>query len=83
MIHHDLLKKDDLANLKSVVEKLYVNKLVPVSTDLCKLSDVVKYEVVKKDLYDQLVKRKYLIIVNILPLQNLMNKKIIKIFQKD
>ena len=83
MIHHDLLKKDDLANLKSVVEKLYVNKLAPVSTDLCKLSDVVKYEVVKKDLYDQLVKRKYLTIVNILPLQNLMNKKIIKNFQKD
>ena len=38
----------NLSNLKSKVNKLDVNKLVPVSVDLSKLSDVVKIDVVKK-----------------------------------
>ena len=38
----------NLVNLKSDVDKLDVNKLVPVSVDLSKVSDVVKNDVVKK-----------------------------------
>ena len=71
LIHQNLLKKVDLAslksnadkldidklknvptnlnNLKSKVDKLDVDKLVPVPVDLSKLSDVVKNDVVKKD----------------------------------
>ena len=71
-------KKDDLANLKSEVDKLDIDKLenlpsclnslkskvdklnvyklAPVPTDLSQLSDVVKNEAAKNDLYDELVK---------------------------
>ena len=41
----------NLNNLKSKVENLNVVKLVPVPVDLSKLSDVVKYDAVKKDVY--------------------------------
>ena len=37
----------NFSNLKSKVDKLDVNKLVPVPVELCKLSDVVKDDVVK------------------------------------
>ena len=47
--------KSNLANLKTEVDKLDINKLVPVPTDLSKLSNVVKNDVVKKDVYDKLV----------------------------
>ena len=47
--------KTNLANLKAEVDKLDIDKLVPVSVDLSKLSDVVKNDVVKKDVYDKLV----------------------------
>ena len=40
----------NLSNLKSKVDKLDVNKLVP--HDLSKLSDAVKTDVVKKDVYN-------------------------------
>ena len=40
--------KTNLANLKTEVDKLYIDKLVPIPVDLSKLSDVVKNEVVKK-----------------------------------
>ena len=43
-------------NLKSKVHKLDVDKLVPVSVDLSKLSDVVKIDVVKKDVYNSKIK---------------------------
>ena len=43
--------KRNLANLKSDVDKLDIDKLVPVPTDLSKLSNVVKNDVVKKDIY--------------------------------
>ena len=46
--------KTNLANLKTEVDKLDINKLVPVPTDLRKLSNVVKNDV-KKDVYDKLV----------------------------
>ena len=47
--------KTNLANLKTEVDKLDIDKLVPVPVDLSKLSDVVKNEVVKKTVYDKLV----------------------------
>ena len=42
----------NLSNLKSKVDKLDVDQLVPVPVDLGKLIDVVKYDVVKKDVYN-------------------------------
>ena len=47
--------KTNLASLKTEVDKLEIDKLVPVPIDLSKLSDVVKDDVVKKDEYDKLV----------------------------
>ena len=47
--------KTNLANVKTEVDKLDIDKLVPVPTDLSKLSNVVKNDVVKKDVYDKLV----------------------------
>ena len=40
--------KTDLDNLKTEVDKLDIDKLVPVPTDLSKLSNVVKNDVIKK-----------------------------------
>ena len=40
-----------LSNLKSKVDKLNVDKLVPVAINLSKVSDVVKNDVLKKDVY--------------------------------
>ena len=47
--------KTNLANLKTEVDKLDIDKLVPIPTDLSKLSNVVKNDVIKKDVYDKLV----------------------------
>ena len=47
--------KTSLANLKTEVDKLDIDKLVPVPVDLSKLSNVVKDEVLKKTVYDKLV----------------------------
>ena len=47
--------KTNLADLKTEVDKLDIDKLVPVPVDLSKLSDVVKNDVVKKTVYDKLV----------------------------
>ena len=44
-----------MANLKTEVDKLDIDKLVPVPTDSSKLSNVVKNNVVKKSVYDTLV----------------------------
>ena len=44
------------SNLKSKVDKLDVDKLVPVPVDLSKLSAVVKNDVVKKDEYNARIK---------------------------
>ena len=41
--------KTNLANLKNEVDKLHIDKLMPIPVDLSKLSDVVKNDVVKKD----------------------------------
>ena len=47
--------KTSLANLKSEADKLDVNILKPIPTDLSKLSDVVKNDVVTKTDYNKLV----------------------------
>ena len=47
--------KINLASLKTEVDKLDIDKLVPVPFDLSKLSDVVKNDDVKKTVYDKLV----------------------------
>ena len=41
----------NLSSLKSKVDKLDVDKLIPAPVDLSKLSDVVKNNFVKKDGY--------------------------------
>ena len=51
-----LIHQVDLASLKSNVDKLNVDKLLPVPVDLRKLSDVVKNDVVKKDVYNAKIK---------------------------
>ena len=46
--------KTNLANLKTEVDKLDIDKLVPVPADLSKLSNVVNNDVVRKTDYDKL-----------------------------
>ena len=56
----------NLSNLKSKVDKLDFNKLVPFSVDLSKLSYVVKNDVVKKMyklLRSKILKIKYLMLL--------------------
>ena len=55
LIHTSFALKTNLANLKTEVDKLDLEKLVPVSVDLSKLSDVVKNDVVKKDVCNKSV----------------------------
>ena len=57
-MHIDKLEKvpTGLNRLKSKGDKLDVDKLIPVSINFKKLSDIVK-KVVKKTLYDELVKK--------------------------
>ena len=45
-----------LINFTSKVDKLDVDKLVPVPVDSSKLSDAVKNDVVKKDVYNTKIK---------------------------
>ena len=47
--------KTNLANLKTEVDKLDIDKLKPVPTDLGKVSNVVKNDIVKKADYNKLV----------------------------
>ena len=47
--------KSNLTSLKTDVDKLDIDKLVPVAVDLSKLSDVVKNDVVKKTIYNKSV----------------------------
>ena len=51
----DFALKTNLANLKTEVDKLNIDKLVPIPNDLSKLSNVVKYDVVKKTGYNKFV----------------------------
>ena len=55
----DFAKKNvatNLSNLKNKVNKLDVDKLVPVHVDLSGLSAVVENDVVKNDLYNAKIK---------------------------
>ena len=78
LIHQFLLKRTDLANLKSDADKLYIDKLktvpnnlsnlkskvdkldadkiVPIPVDVSKLRNVMKNDVVKKDVYNAKIK---------------------------
>ena len=47
LIHHVALKTI-LANLKTQIDKLYIDKLVPVPGDLSKLSEAVKMMLLKR-----------------------------------
>ena len=47
--------KTNLANLKTEVDKLDIDKFATVPEDLSKLSNVVKNDVIKKTVYDKLV----------------------------
>ena len=47
----------NLANLKTEVDKLDIDKLVPVPADLSKLSHVVNNDVVKKTEYNYLTNK--------------------------
>ena len=47
--------KSNLASLKTEVDQLDMDKLVPVPVDLSELSDAVKNDVVKKTEYNKLV----------------------------
>ena len=49
-------KNVELANLRSDVDRLVVDKLETTPTDLSKLSNVVK-SAVKKTVYDELIKK--------------------------
>ena len=42
--------------MKSKVNKLDVDKLLPIPVDLSKLSNVVKNDVIKKDVYNAKIK---------------------------
>ena len=43
--------KTNLASLKTEVDKLDIDKLVPIPVELSKLSDVIKNDVIKNDIY--------------------------------
>ena len=47
--------KTDLSNSKTEIDKLDIDKLVPIPNDLSKLSNVVKNDVVKKTVHNRLV----------------------------
>ena len=47
--------KTNFASLKTEVDKLGIDELIPVAVDLSKLSDLVKNDVVKKTVYNKLV----------------------------
>ena len=45
-----------ISDLKSKVDKVDVDKLVPLPIDLSKLSDVAKNDIAKKDVYNAKIK---------------------------
>ena len=49
--------KENLASLKTEVDQLDIDKLVPLPVNLSKLSDIVKNDVAKKTVYDKLVEK--------------------------
>ena len=71
--------KTNLANLKTEVDKLDIDKLATVPVDLSKLINVVKNDVVKKTVYDKLVAKVDNIDINGLVQKANYNTKIIEI----
>ena len=63
--------KTNLTNLKTEGDKLDIEKLVPVTVDLNKLSDVVNNDVGKKDVYDKLVAKVNSIVTSGFVLKNM------------
>ena len=64
-----------LSNLKSKRDELVADKLVPVSVELCKLNDVVKDDVAKRNVYNAKIKTiedKYLMLLTYLLMLLLM-----------
>ena len=49
--------KIKLASLKTEIDKLDIDKIVPAPIDFSKVSDLVKNDVVKKAAYDKLVEK--------------------------
>ena len=47
--------KTNLSSLKTEVDKLDIDKLVPIPNDLSKLSNVVKNDIIRKTAYNKLV----------------------------
>ena len=70
--------RSDWNNLKSKIDELDVVKLIPVSVDLSKLSDAVKNNVVRKDVYNAKIKNiEYKILdINNLATNTTLNAKI-------
>ena len=58
--------KKNFANLKTEIDRLDIDNLLPIPADLSKLSNVVKNDVVKKIVYDKLVAKVILILVKFL-----------------
>ena len=58
--------QSNLASLKTEVDKLDIDKLVPIPEDLSKLSAVVKNDFVKKTEYNKLVTKLIILILQIL-----------------
>ena len=54
-----LAPKSNLANLKTLIDRLDIDKLTPVPNDLAKLSNAVKNDVLKTIENDQLVPKVY------------------------
>ena len=74
--------KTNLANLKTEVDKLDIDKLVPIPAELSKLSNVVKNDVVKKTAYDKLVAKVNNIDTSDFVLKTNYNTKITKLENK-
>ena len=72
----------NLANLKTEVDKLDIDKLATVPVDLSKLSNVVKNDVVKKTMYDNLVAKVDNIDTSVLVKKTDYNTKITEIEDK-
>ena len=63
---------NDLRNLKSKLHKLDIGKLETVPVNLSKLSNAVKNNIVRKNVYDELVKK-----VNVIDTSGLVRKQFI------
>ena len=77
-----LALKTNLASLKTQVDKLDIDKLVPIPVDLSKLSDVVKNDVVKKTAYNKLVAKADNIDISDFVLKTKYNTKITELENK-